>query len=406
MTASAATATATATNADVAAVQSIRAVPAILEAVSEITGLRFVCVARVDADSWTACAVLDKLGFGLKAGDGLDVATTLCSEVRDSRAPIVIDNAPQDDRFCNHRTPRMYGFVSYISVPIFRRNGEYFGTLCGLDPLPAHLSAPRVLRTLELFCELISLQLDAEQAHAEREAELRSEQDTSMLREQFIAVLGHDMRTPLSAIMSGSELLARDLAGTPQASLVDCIRRSGERIRRLADDLLDFARGRMGGGMRMDMEAAPRLTEDLRQVVAELRLAHPGRRIEASLRLPPGIRCDRERLAQLLSNLLANALIYGTPQTPVKVTADWRDGLLSLSVHNHGNPIPPEVLPHLFEPFRGGGRQRRTDGLGLGLYIANQIALAHGGRIEVRSSEADGTLFRFAMPCPAAARQD
>jgi signal transduction histidine kinase len=385
---------------DIAAVQSISAVPSILKAVAEMTALRFVCVARVDADSWTACAVLDQLNFGLEPGGGLDVATTLCSEVRDARIAIVIDNVPEDSLYCNHHTPRMYGFASYISVPIFRPDGEYFGTLCGLDPLPLPLSEARVLRTMELFCELISLQLDREATHAAREVALRSEQETAALREQFIAVLGHDLRTPLASILGGSELLLRQPLAAPQSDLVRRIQRSGERIRRLADDLLDFARGRMGGGMQVRMRAAPDLEDDLRHVVAELQSVFTDRQIHASLAIPADICCEAERIAQMLSNLLVNALIHGAPDKPVEVSAGCRDGLFIITVHNQGKPIPAEAMARLFEPYWRGAEQRREDGIGLGLYIAHEIARSHGGNLEVRSIEGEGTRFRFSMPSP------
>ena len=151
---------------DVSAVNRITAVPAILRVLSETAGLRFVTIARVTETSWTACAVLDNVDFGLKAGGELDVTTTLCREVRECREPIVIDKASDDPLFKGHPTPRMYGFESYIAVPIFRANGEYFGTLCGLDPLPAKLSDEKTVSMVKLFAELISVQLDAEEKTA------------------------------------------------------------------------------------------------------------------------------------------------------------------------------------------------------------------------------------------------
>jgi len=188
-------------------IQEISAVGQILETVAALTGLGFVAVAHVTDHSWTTCAVLDKLGFGLKIGDGLDVTTTLCEEVRATARTIVIDHVREDDAYRDHHTPRIYGFQSYFSIPIFRPDGAYFGTLCGLDPQPATLSAPATVSTLQLFAELISKQLEIERAHAVVQGELLTERETAELREQFIAVLGHDLRTPLGAIHHGVELL-------------------------------------------------------------------------------------------------------------------------------------------------------------------------------------------------------
>ncbi len=124
---------------DLAAIARISAVPTILRTISESTGLRFALVARVLPDQWVACAVHDEIGFGIKVGGELDVATTLCNQVRETHDPIVIDQASTDPTYCSHPTPKNYGFESYIAVPIFRRNGEYFGNVCALDPLPRKL---------------------------------------------------------------------------------------------------------------------------------------------------------------------------------------------------------------------------------------------------------------------------
>ncbi|HBM07244.1 MAG TPA: histidine kinase, partial [Pseudomonas sp.] len=115
---------------DISAISRINAVPAILRVISETTGLRFAAVARVTEDSWTACAVLDRTNFGLQVGGELDVTTTLCHEIRASHETIIISKVSEDGRYCNHHTPKMYGFESYISTPVFRTDGSFFGTVC------------------------------------------------------------------------------------------------------------------------------------------------------------------------------------------------------------------------------------------------------------------------------------
>jgi hypothetical protein len=140
-------------------VQAIAAVPDILHTLAELTGLRLICVAHVTETTWTACAVMDQLGFGLKPGDPLDVTTTLCEDVRDTGLAIVIDSVDDSPVYCAHPTPLMYGFKSYFSLPLFRPCGAYFGTLCGIDPNPASLSNKTTATTMRLFAELISKQL-------------------------------------------------------------------------------------------------------------------------------------------------------------------------------------------------------------------------------------------------------
>jgi signal transduction histidine kinase len=383
---------------DVAAIQSIDAVPSILRVVSALTGLRFVCVARVTQGSWTACAVLDEIDFGLKAGDDLDVSTTLCSEVRDSRMPVAIDKASEDSQYCNHPTPRLYGFESYIAVPIFRRDGAYFGNLCALDPLPGKVSNDKILSTMSLFTELISLQLESEQRHRANQAALLSERETAGLREQFIAVLGHDLRTPLTSIIAGADLLLRRAVDKETTSITERILRSGRRISGMVDEILDFARGRLGGGISPDVRDAVDLEAGLRHVVAELQGADPNRLIRCIFDLHNKVACDPDRLAQLLSNLLTNALKHGAPDEPVDVTARSRDGAFVLSVTNQGNPIQPETIPRLFQPYWRAAGEGRQGGLGLGLYIAAEIARSHGGTIDVSSSARSGTTFTFTLP--------
>lgn len=388
------------TAADIDAVQSISAVPTILRVVAETTGLGFVCIARVTGDSWTTCAVLDQVGFGLQPGDALDVATTLCNQVRAEDALIVIDQASEDPVYRTHPTPRQYGFESYISVPVYRSNGDFFGTLCGLDRRPAQLSNPRILDTLRLFAELISRQLEDESRMSASETALLNERESSELREQFIAVLGHDLRTPLSSILTGAELLQR-LPLEPKArSIVERIKRSGRRMSSLVDDVVDFTRGRMGGGIALDASDTTELGQHLRHVVAELTDVHAGRAIESDIALDDTVFCDPKRIAQMLSNLLVNALTHGAQDRPVQVVARSEGGGIFLSVTNAGMPIGPEKMAQLFQPFRRGTNASTSGGLGLGLYIASEIARSHGGTLSVTSTE-DATTFSFALPKPA-----
>ena len=382
--------------ADIAQIQSIEAVPTILETVAALTGLRFVCVARVTADSWTTCAVLDQLDFGLKVGDGLDITTTICEEVRDTRLPVVIDSVADDDRYRDHHTPRIYGFQSYFSIPLFRPDGAYFGTLCGLDPVPNELSTHKVTSTLKLFAQLISVQLENDRKLAEAEHALSNEQLSGELREQFIAVLGHDLRTPLSSIVSGADLLGMGNLTPASRKVVDRIRRSAMRIAGLVDDVVDFTRGRMGGGIAVTMEPQHALQASFEQVIAELRGAHPHSTIVAEFDMQGGVMADAGRLGQLLSNLLKNALVHGDAAQPVLVSVRQADGQLDVKVSNQGEPIAPELAVQLFKPFFRGNPGSREKGLGLGLFIVAEIAKSHGGEIAVVSDDA-ATTFSFTM---------
>ncbi|GAO95432.1 sensor histidine kinase [Pseudomonas syringae pv. actinidiae] len=194
---------------DVATINRISAVPAILQVITESTGLGFAAVARVTEDSWTACAVLDNLGFGLKPGGELELTSTICHEIRSSHKPVVIDHVAEDELFCAHHTPRRYNFQSYISIPIFLTNGSFFGTICALDPKPARLTGTPIEAMMVSFARLLALQIEAEENMQRVQADLLAEREVAELRDQFIAVLGHDLRNPLFAINASAELLLR-----------------------------------------------------------------------------------------------------------------------------------------------------------------------------------------------------
>lgn len=380
---------------DVAAIARIDVVPTMLDVVCRATGMGFAAVARVTEDRWIACAVRDDISFGLVPGGELKVETTICDQIRTSGQAVVIDHVGQDHDFRGHPTPQMYGFQSYISMPIFRRNGDFFGTLCAIDPKPAKLKTSHVVGMFTLFADLIGFHLEAQERLASSEAALLDERQTAELREQFIAVLGHDLRNPLAAIDAGTRLLGRaqidEKAQTVVAHIQDSVRRMGG----LIDNVLDLARGRLGGGLTLNWSSEP-LGPVLEQVVNELRAGWPGRQINLSIDLLRPINCDHARIAQLLSNLLGNALHHGA-DAPVSVRAGVQDGTFELSVVNEGEPIPPAVIKRLFEPFYRPSAGASKEGLGLGLYIASAIARAHHGTLDVTST-GDETHFLLRFP--------
>ena len=177
--------------ADVVAISQIAVVPTILtilEVVCQTKGMGFAAVARVTEDRWIACGVRDEIDFGLRPGGELKIETTICNEIRDSRQAVVIDHASADPSFCRHHTPAMYGFQSYISMPIILPDGTFFGTLCAIDRRPTRLNTPKTIGMFTLFADLIAFHLDAHRRLTTTKADLLSERHTAELREQFIAV--------------------------------------------------------------------------------------------------------------------------------------------------------------------------------------------------------------------------
>jgi signal transduction histidine kinase len=383
-------------SADIAAVQGISAVPRILEVVCRSTGMGFAAVARVTEQRWICCAVRDEIAFGLVPGGELVLETTLCHEIRQSHEAVVIDNVAKDAAYCGHHTPAQYSFQSYISMPIVLSDGTFFGTLCAIDPRPARLNTPQTIGMFKLFAELIAIHLDATERVAASEARLLNERESSELREQFIAVLGHDLRNPLASIAAGTKMLAKAKSKEATGEILGLMHKSVARMSALIDNVLDFARGRLGGGIplrRSPQSLAPVLT----QVIAELRASSSGKKIETEFDLTQPVDCDAGRIAQLFSNLLGNSITHGTAATPVHVRATTKHGAFELSVANFGEPIPADAMERLFLPFHRMSAQDTHQGLGLGLYIASEIARAHDGTIDVTSSPEE-TRFTFRMP--------
>jgi signal transduction histidine kinase len=279
-------------------------------------------------------------------------------------------------------------------MPIVLPDGTFFGTLCAIDPKPRMLNTPETIGMFKLFAELIAFHIDAISRLAKSEANLLREREVANLRELFIAVLGHDLRSPLQSIVSGMERLRRQ----PEqlTSVAPLIIQTVKRMAKLIDNVLDFARGRLGGGIMLTSNPDDLLASALHQIIEEVRSNRPDRVIEVDIALTETVNCDRARIGQLFSNLLGNAITHGAPDRPIGVSAKTADGVFELSVCNGGEPIPPAAQTNLFQPFFRATEDAFRGGLGLGLYIVSEIARAHGGTIDVTSTAAE-TRFTFRM---------
>jgi signal transduction histidine kinase len=216
---------------------------------------------------------------------------------------------------------------------------------------------------------------------------------TDQFRDQFVGVLSHDLRTPLGAILAGAALLAAPEDNPERRGrVVTRIMSSAQRMGRMVADLLDLTRARLGGPIPLNRRPADlqRVCED---AMVEIRSAHPDTvfRFRASGDLRG--EWDADRLAQVVSNLVGNAIQHGSG-TPITVTGQDHGDSVTLAVHNGGPPIPQEVLPYVFEPLiRGRREEGASHSVGLGLFIARAIVSAHGGDIQVSSSADGGTTF-------------
>lgn len=232
-------------------------------------------------------------------------------------------------------------------------------------------------------------------AQLQSDSALTLQREEAKLREQFIAVLGHDLRNPLASIAAGIRLIQKAKLDERAQSIVLTMQKSVMRMASLIDNVLDFACGRLGGGINLTLSAQP-LEPTLQQVVDELQSAHPESIIETTFALTKPLLADPVRIGQIFSNLLGNALTYGTEGEPVTVVAKTEEQF-ELAVCNKGSPIPPAAMERLFSPFSRGEVRPSQQGLGLGLYIASEIAKAHGGTIDVTSTP-ELTCFTLRMP--------
>jgi signal transduction histidine kinase len=242
------------------------------------------------------------------------------------------------------------------------------------------------------------MQLDKDMPR-ESEQNARHDSPTAKeLREQLNAVLGHDLRNPLQAIVVTSELIAKKFSDPDVVALARRIKTNSEQMSSLIDDALDFARARLGGDIAIRIDDVHDINAALRGVVKKLQDAQPTRQIIANIDVTGTVRCDIRRIQQLASHLLGNALAHGAVDSPVKVTGMAAENDFILEVWNEGQPIPPECLDKVFEPFWRHSASSSRQSLGLGLYICAQIVRAHGGKITVTSSKESGTRFTARLP--------
>ena len=307
--------------------------------------------------------------------DGVELAELMRGAERTRTVPIILVTAGR------HEEGRLFhgyeaGAVDFLYKPlepvVLRNKAETFFDL--------YRQRQQLARQLDLLRELTT-----------------KLEETLRLNELFVAAVGHDLRNPLLAIIAGAQLISRRSVDPEAVRLAATVLDGGKRMDRMTSALFDLTRARLGGGMPI-LRARVDLRSLAARVFEEHKLAAPNH--ELRLQVPGELLGDWDatRLEQLLSNLLGNAVQHGSRAKPIELKiAAAPLNQVQLEVTSGGR-IPESALSELFNPFRRFGDARRSDGLGLGLFIVQQIAVAHGGRVEVESSEAFGTTFRVLIP--------
>lgn len=269
------------------------------------------------------------------------------------------------------------------------------------DDMSAPQSGDQQSRKGRGLADLSPLGEVGRQHEALAESVKRYAQTLTRTREQFLAILGHDLRSPLTAILMGAKRLtsARPLDDDGRRRVAERLVSSAERMARMVSDLLDLTRTRLGSKVPItpsEMDLLP----VCRQVVGDLEAAHPEREIIVESHGDLHGRWDSDRLTQVLSNLLANAVQYGSEESPIRVTARGSPSHVVIEVVNQGPPISVERQREIFDPMtrNAGAGDRNRSGLGLGLYIAREVVTAHDGKLSVTSTAAEGTRFIVELP--------
>jgi phosphoserine phosphatase RsbU/P len=307
-----------------------------------------------------------------------------------------------------HWTPllQMQQSISEVKLAIADRGGVgipiVVNALRGVDRgVEVHDIAVYIARDRDKYeRELVQSQKRLEALVAQGKALQAEARDRAVFAEQMMGIVSHDLRNPLSTILMGTVVLGRGELSAGQQRALARIASATERAKRLISDLLDFTQARLGAGLAVTPEPID-LHEMIAEALQDLRLAFPARTLIHQRVGSGACVADGNRLAQLVGNLVSNAMAYGASDAPVTVITAVAASAFTISVHNQGPPIPAEALPTLFQPMsRGSDAGRVSRSVGLGLYIVHEIARAHGGRTSVTSVAGEGTTFTTVIPQP------
>lgn len=393
-------------NRDIKIIQSIAIIPGMLNVICRTTGMGFAAVARVTDDKWIACSVLDEISFGLKEGDELKLETTICNEIRQHQQPVIIDHVAEDPLFKNHHTPLQYGFQSYISVPIIKKDGTFFGTLCSIDPRPNVLNTPAVVDMFRLFADLISFHINALEENTEvlREKNTELEKMNKELR-SFSYIASHDLQEPLRKIQTFADRILDKEQQSLSTEGKDYFRRmqnAAKRMQTLIDDLLAYSRTSTDEKLFKDI--------DLNQIISQVRddlkeeIVHKNAIIETSglcvLSVIPF------QIRQLFQNLISNSLKFSYPEKvphiniSAEIVFDQKSGIKECRVRVKDNGIGFEDIykEKIFEVFQRLHGKMEYNGTGIGLAIVRKIVENHQGTITAESTPGEGSTFEIVLP--------
>ncbi|MGV3557496.1 MAG: sensor histidine kinase [Larkinella arboricola] len=400
---------------DIRRVNKIDIVPTLLDVVCQTTGMRFAAIARVTQDRWIACSVRDEIQLGILPGGELKIETTICNEIRDSHQPVVIDHVQENEQFCNHPTPIMYGFQSYISFPIILKSGEFFGTLCALDPKPAKVENATIKGMFMAFADLISFHLQQIELLEQSDQAVKnlSRQLTNTIDEnrQYRHASNHSIQEPLRKLRIFSELLVdvvrkNDVGQAEQLALK--INAGAERLSLMIKNLSDFS---ILDAKDTTVELAD-LNAILASVCTQLSPQLKARNASLYLDVLPSIKGFPFQLEHLFYQLLSNAIKFAKKEVPLVISISYRhvtaseisdqlsagNRYIEIQIADNGIGIDKSQLEKIFDMFAQLPHNKVREGTGLGLTYCRKIIRNHFGLITIQSEVDQGTTVSVILP--------
>jgi len=425
---------------DIINIGNISIIPNLLNVICQTTGMGFAAVARVTDERWITCSVQDNVLFGLKPGDELQIKTTICDEIRQNPKPVIIDNVSEDKEYHDHHTPAMYKLQSYISVPIMRQDGSFFGTLCAIDPKPNSLKEFKVREMFNLFAELISFHLAGiEQAvenkkaleektnllektqvkkdEAERlnsdfkkkliEKNLSLEKMNSEL-EAFNYISSHDLQEPLRKIQLFTDTIEREEAGNlseKSKTAFHKIKTSAFRMQNLINDLLIYSKTKFDD-RKFEVKDLNVIAKD---VIEDLTNEFENKNVLFDIKELGKLSVIEFQFRQLLYNLINNSLKFASPDRDLIITlsAEITNGELNklapltkyykITISDNGIGFDPLYSDKIFGLFQA-LHTKPLKSTGIGLTIVKRIVENHHGFIKATGVLNQGAKFEIFIP--------
>lgn len=418
---------------DIINIENISIIPTLLNVICQTTGMGFAAVARVTEDKWITCSVLDNLNFGLKPGDELEIKTTLCDDIRKNPRPIIIDNVDEDPEYHDHHTPRIYNLQSYISVPIIRQDGSFFGTLCAIDPKPNSLTIFKVREMFNLFAELIAFHLTAIEQAAENKKKLteksnllkkterlKSDVEEKLIEknislekmnselEAFNYISSHDLQEPLRKIQLFTDKIENEEANNLSEKGKEAfqkIRTSAFRMQALINDLLLYSRTKFDE-RKFELKDLNSIAND---VIKDLQEEVKTQSVNFDIKDLGSLKIIDFQFRQLLYNLISNSLKFASADRNLIVTVSSKiitgefnelsplTKYHQITVSDNGIGFDQSYSEKIFGLFQA-LHTKPLKSTGIGLTIVKRIVENHKGFIKAEGILDQGATFNIFIP--------